>query len=50
MKKGALGWELIGKMILLLIIILILLGVIGILTGRSNILWDKLKALITFRT
>ena len=50
MKRGTFGWDIIGKMILLLVIILILLIVIGMLTGKSTLLWEKLKSVITFRS
>jgi len=47
-KKAAWGWEMIGKLILVLIVILVLLVVIGLLTGHSYKLWEGIKALFTF--
>ncbi len=47
-KKGAWGWEIVGKMILLLIVILVLIAIIGMLTGKTTMIWDKLGGLFTF--
>jgi len=49
MKKGSWGWEIVGKLILLLIIVLVLLVIIGLITGKTNDIWDKLKSIVTFR-
>ena len=48
LKKGAWGWEIIGKLILVLIVILVLIAIVGMLTGKTTIIWDKLSSLFTF--
>lgn len=47
-KKGVWGWEIIGKLFLLLVVILVLLTIIGMLTGKTNALWEKIKSIFTF--
>jgi len=48
LKKGAWGWEIVGKLILLLVVILVLIAIIGMLTGKTTIIWNKLGSLFTF--
>jgi len=48
MKKKAFGWEVVGKLILVLIIIVVLMVIIGLLTGKAGMLWDKVRSVFTF--
>ncbi|MFH2027598.1 MAG: hypothetical protein ABIJ08_00530 [Nanoarchaeota archaeon] len=48
-KKATWGWEMVGKLILLLIIILVLITIVFFLSGKTNIVWEKLKSIMTFR-
>ena len=47
-KKAAWGWEMIGKLILVLVVILVLLIIIGLLTGKSYELWDNIVGIFAF--
>jgi len=47
-KKAEWGWEVIGKIILILIVILVLLIIIGLLSGKSHELWDKIAGMFSF--
>ncbi len=48
MKRGAWGWEVVGKLILILIIILVLIVIVGLLGNKTNLIWDKLREIVTF--
>ncbi|MBU0614942.1 MAG: hypothetical protein KJ601_02515 [Nanoarchaeota archaeon] len=48
-KKGITwGWEVIGKIILVLVIIVVLIIAIGLLTGKSNEFVDKIRNIFIF--
>jgi len=50
MNKKAItwGWEVIGKIILVLVIIVVLIVAIGLLTGKSNSLIDNIGNIFVF--
>jgi len=47
-KKGAWGWEIVGKLILVLIVLLVLIAIIGMLTNKTDTIWTSLSKLFTF--
>lgn len=48
-KKGITwGWEVIGKIILVLVVIVVLIIAIGMLAGEQGSMIDKLKDMLTF--
>jgi len=50
MKKGAWGWEIVGKLVLLLIILLVLIAIIGFLSHNTTSMWDRIRSLLTFNS
>ena len=48
-KKAILGWEMIGRLILILILILVVLTIIGMLTGKTQAVWLKVKDILSFK-
>ncbi len=47
-KKASMAWEEIGKWILVLALVVVLLVVIGSITGVGNKMWDGLANLFRF--
>ena len=42
-RKGDLGWDFIGKMLLVLLLLMVLLWAVGALGGKSFSLFDKMQ-------
>jgi len=47
-KKGDFGWEQIGKIVLAVVFFLILLIIIGLLTGKGNSLFETIQNILRF--
>jgi len=47
-KKGDFGWGELGKIMLAIIFLLILVIIIGLLTGKSNAIFDVVSDFIRF--
>ncbi len=48
MNKKGLAWETFGKIVLALAVLLILLGVIFVLSGKMDEVWQRIVNIFTF--